>query len=342
MAMDDDRQDGGFRFRDWSDWQGHVETPADEYFEGGSAAEVAPLTLYANVVRYVREAVWAVDADTLWTIREILQRRMTGERLTQEEIRAAIGSPKAAAQVAQGTVQPGIAILGLRGLLAHRSAAFQNVSGPQGTSAERFTQRLRAAVNDEAVGAIVIDVDSPGGTVDGIPELADEVFRARGSKPIVAVANTIAGSAAYWVAAQADELVVTPSGQVGSIGVMAAHEDRSEASVQKGVKTTLISAGKFKTEGNPFEPLTEEARDALQARVDVFYDMFVKAVARGRGAKVSDVRSGFGQGRMEPAARAVAEGMVDRVATLDETIARLARRRPRRAARAHGHPLRFT
>ena len=98
----------------------------------------------------------------------------------------------------------------------------------------------------------------------------------------------------------------------------------------KGVKVNLISAGKYKTEGNPFEPLSEEAREQIQKRVDEYYDMFVAAVARNRSVSRSDVRGGFGQGRMVGAKEAVASGMADRVATLDETISRLASGRRRR------------
>jgi ClpP class serine protease len=94
---------------------------------------------------------------------------------------------------------------------------------------------------------------------------------------------------------------------------------------QDGVKVTLISAGKFKTEGNPFEPLSDEAREAFQADIDAFYAMFTNDVAKGRGASADDVRSGFGEGRMVMARDAVKAGMADRVATFDETVARLAR-----------------
>ena len=97
-----------------------------------------------------------------------------------------------------------------------------------------------------------------------------------------------------------------------------------------GYKTTLISAGKYKVEGNPFEPLSAEAAANMQAQVNSYYDMFVGAVAKGRGVKASDVRDGFGQGRMVLATQAVAEGMADRIGTFDETIARLMKQKPAR------------
>ena len=212
------------------------------------------------------------------------------------------------------------------------------MSAPPGTSTERFAQRFREALANPEVGSILIDVQSPGGTVDGVQELADEIRAARGDKPIIAIANAYAASAAYWIASAADEMVVTPSGEVESIGVFAAHQEFSKMDEMLGCKTTLIAAGKFKVEGNPFEPLSEEARDAIQARVDDYYSMLVSDVAKARGVKVSDVRGGFGQGRMVGARDAVAQGMADRIDTFDNTLTRLlsgrSRPRGRRAAAA--------
>jgi len=153
--------------------------------------------------------------------------------------------------------------------------------------------------------------------------LADEIMAGRAQKKIVAVANGMAASAAYWLACCATELVVTPSGQVGSIGVFAAHEDMSKALEQEGVKVSLVSAGKFKTEGNPYEPLSDEARAALQAKVDEFYGMFVKSVAKGRGVSQASVRDGYGQGRMLLASAAVKEGLADSISTLDQVLSKL-------------------
>src|SRR5690606_4285100 len=146
------------------------------------------------------------------------------------------------------------------GIVGHRMNQVTDISGPGGTSTEQFGSWFDAALRDPAVSAIVIDVDSPGGTVTGVAELAEQIFEARGKKPIYAIANALAASAAYWIASAAEELWVTPSGDVGSIGVYAMHEDISEMEAEMGLKVTLISAGEYKTEGNPHEPLGDEAR----------------------------------------------------------------------------------
>jgi ClpP class serine protease len=141
---------------------------------------------------------------------------------------------------------------------------------------------------------------------------------------MVAVANTQASSAAYWLGSQAHEVVVSPSGEIGSIGVYQVHRDASKAFEGAGIRHTLVKAGKFKTEGNPYEPLGDEARDAAQQAVNDYYGMFVSDVARGRGVAAEDVTDGYGEGRQLTAKRAVKAGLADRVATLGQTVSRLA------------------
>lgn len=261
---------------------------------------------------------WAILPEKLHAIMAMLYRHEAGVRLSAEEIQAVTkpGRPS--------SISGGIQVLPLFGTIAPRANVMTEMSG--GTSAEMFGKAFRAAIADPNIGAVVIDVDSPGGAVQGIDELANEIYRARGTKPIVAVANHLAASAAYWIATAADELVVSPSGEVGSIGVFAAHDDVSKAQENIGVKTTLVSAGKYKTEGNPYEPLTDESRASIQKRVDEYYGMFTAAVARARGVPVSNVQNGFGEGRVVGAKEAVRLGMADRIGTLDDTIARLQKR----------------
>lgn len=214
-----------------------------------------------------------------------------------------------------------IAVVPLTGPITQRSGLFTAFFG--GTSTEKFGQVFDNLVASPAVGAIVIDADTPGGTVSGVPELAEKVFKARGSKPIVVVSNAILASAGYWIGSAADQIVVTPSGELGSIGVWSMHVDISKALEQSGENVTLISAGEFKTEMSPFGPLSEEAEAYEQGAVDRYNGMFIDAVAQGRGVSASVVRKGFGRGRMVGPKDAKAEGMVDRIGTLEDTIRRL-------------------
>ncbi len=264
-------------------------------------------------------SIWAIT-ETKWReIETFLQFAAAGGTYSAEELAERFG----AVARPQARNAGAVAVLPLYGVIAHRAGMLSDFSG--GTSTERFTQSFRQALADPGVGSILLDVDSPGGTVDGVPELADEIFRARGQKPIVAIANTIAASAAYWIATAADELYVTPSGEVGSVGVFVAHQDESGAYERMGVKTTLIASSPYKTEGNPYEPLTEEARADLQGRVDDYHGMFVEALARHRGLSAAQVEESFGQGRTVPPKAARAAGMVDGVMTFDQAVQRASR-----------------
>jgi ClpP class serine protease len=165
-----------------------------------------------------------------------------------------------------------------------------------------------------------------GQVIDPTRDEDDQIVHWVGCSPeelyeIVAVANTMAASAAYWIASQADELVVTPSGQVGSIGVLAVHQDSSKLQERIGITTTVISAGRFKAES--FGPLSKAATQALQSNVDDLYDLFVADVAAGRKVSTQAVTAGYGEGRMVLAANAKPLGMVDEIATLEATIVRL-------------------
>jgi signal peptide peptidase SppA len=188
-------------------------------------------------------------------------------------------------------------------------------------------------MSNEDVGAIVFDMDSPGGSVDGIPELAAEIRAARGEKPIVAIANAMMASAAYWLGSAADSISVSPSGAAGNIGVLAMHQDKSAAYEAEGVKTTMVKAGKFKGEGNEFEPLSPEAMAAVQSDVDYYYGLFTSDVAAGRSrpdqrVTSSDVANGYGEGRLLVAKRAIAANVADRIETLDQLVSRLVKSGP--------------
>jgi signal peptide peptidase SppA len=273
--------------------------------------------IYPLALSEIRQGIWAILPEKLKAMAEALTHAAgDGTNAALQMGRAGPRSPLSAG---------GVAVLPIYGPISHRETLFSMIFG--GTSTQRFSASLRLALSDPSVGAIILDVDSPGGTVDGIEELSSEIYQARGKKKMIAVANATAASAAYWIASAADEVVVSPSGQVGSIGVFSAHEDISKAAEKEGIKVTLISAGKYKTEANPFEPLSAEARASIQQMVNTVGTMFVNAVARNRGVGAYSVTNGYGEGRMVLADDAVKAGMVDRVATLDQTLARLLARR---------------
>jgi len=207
------------------------------------------------------------------------------------------------------------------GSISRRESMWPELFG--GVTVERLLRTLRDVRADESIGTVLLEMDSPGGTVSGISEVAAEVRALRDGKHVVALANNLMASAAYWIASQADEIIATPDALVGSVGVFVMHEDYSAMNERMGLKVNYITAGKYKAEANPDQPLTDEARAHLQSIVDGAYDLFVSDVAKGRGVPTSTVKADYGEGRVLTAKEAKAAGLIDRVASVEETLRRL-------------------
>lgn len=265
-----------------------------------------------------------------WALTPAVLRQIAAYLAGDTSVRAAITTQPAQPRQAQGYV----AVIPIHGVIERRSSFLAELFG--GTSVESVRTAFRAAIADPDVKGIVLDVDSPGGGVAGVTELADEIRSARGAKPIYALADTTAGSAAYWLAAQADQLYVTPSGEVGSVGVYGVHIDISRALEAEGVTPTIVSAGPRKTEETDLEPLSDDARAAIQARVDTYYDQFVGDVAKGRGISAEAVRKDYGEGATLLAKDALAAGMVDGIETMDGVLRRITSAARRATPRADG------
>lgn len=273
---------------------------------------------FENLLAAFEADPWAIQREKLGMLADIIVARAEGEKLVTSELAAAISEARAR-EVA--SIDGKVAVIPVYGVLANKMDAFSAMSG--GTSYAGIKKALHSALSNEDVKAVVLDIDSPGGSVPGTEELSNEIRSIRGGeKPIIAQVNSLAASAAYWLASSADEIVVTPSGRAGSIGVYTAHDDVSAALEKRGIKRTYISAGKHKVEGNETEPLGKDALAHIQDSVNRSYSRFVAAVAEGRGTTVGKVEDGYGQGRVFYAEALMDRGMVDRVATLDETLAR--------------------
>jgi signal peptide peptidase SppA len=277
--------------------------------------------LYPHILAAVFNRPWAIHEDTMQIIVEVLKGRVDGVRLTQEDIEARLVQAAENAGPRQGPQRvTNVEVLPMYGVLSPRAGLMAQSSG--GTSVEGMRKSLRRAMKDDEIGAVVLDIDSPGGAVDGIPELAAEIRAARDQKPIVALANTSAFSAAYWLGSQASEFYASPSASVGSIGVLSVHEDHSERFAKEGVRPTIITSAEFKAEGNRANPLSDVAREAIQHEVDAFHEMFTGDVALGRSTDREDVESNFGKGRTIMAKEAISAGMIDDIATFEQAISR--------------------
>jgi capsid assembly protease len=274
---------------------------------------------YARIINAAMTTPWAITPEKAMVIRDILQFRAAGGRLSAEEIRARVGA--AADEEKPRPRQSGlVAVIPVWGVIAHRT--FDASSGM--TSCDTISAWVKRAANDDEVSAVILDCSTPGGTASGVPELAAEIAAANKVKPVYGIANAEAYSAGYWLLSQCTEVSVIPSGGVGSVGVFMISEDWSEYLAKEGIKIDFIHAGEHKFEGARFwEPMTDETRAHYQAQVDRIYADFLKAVARGRGVTVAQVKKTFGQGRCFSAAEALERGMVDRVETFDQLLARI-------------------
>ncbi|MDX2150906.1 MAG: S49 family peptidase [Bryobacteraceae bacterium] len=210
----------------------------------------------------------------------------------------------------------GIAVIGVSGTLVKKASWLDAVSGLQ--SYESIRADFQDAVSDPRIQGILLDVDSPGGEVGGLFDLADEIYNARTEKPCFAIADDDAFSAAYAIASSAQRLFVTRTGGVGSVGVIALHMDQSGFDEKAGRKYTAIYAGARKNDFNPHESLSAPAKDELQAEIDRLYDMFVGTVARNREMKPTLVRNT--EAGLYYAEKAVSAGLADQVGTFDDAL----------------------
>lgn len=267
---------------------------------------------------------WAIQPEKLLEIQAIYATHLRGEKIDIEAVEKRLGRPLNNEPKGY-EIRDGVAVLPVSGVLAKRMNLFSSISG--GASYEMVAKDFTQAMNDPAVEAIALVVDSPGGAVDGVQQLGDAIFAARGVKPVGAIADGMMASAAYWIGAQADVVVAaSDTTMVGSIGVVAAHRDISAAEEKAGVKTTEITAGKYKRVASEFAALSDEGRAEIQARVDYLYEIFVGAVAKARGVGVDVVLENMADGRVFIGQQAVKAGLVDGVSTLDELIANLKQR----------------
>ncbi len=298
---------------------------------------------YNHILSAVGSEIWAMQPDKLRAMIGFLQLKAAGKEQDATILAAVHDQAVQAAARSQRVSQSSngaVAVLPLFGMIMQRGNMMGDISGPRGTSVEQFTQQFRAAVNDPGVSAVVLDIDSPGGTVTGVPELAAEILSARkdSGKQIVAVSDSLCASAAYYIASACSEVVVSPSSLTGSIGVYTVHEDLSKALKKQGVSATLVYHGANKVNGNSLGPLSDDARQEMQDRVDYYGDMFENAVAKGRKMTQADVQGKLGQGKVFNAQKAKSSGMADSIGTLDDVLARFGvARQPGSGARAALH-----
>jgi len=228
---------------------------------------------------------------------------------------------KLPAEARSGDRQPGsrpdtVAIVPVHDTLVHRHTLMYSHSGM--TSYLFVQNAFRKAMASNDISAVVLHIDSPGGEVHGAGELAQEIYEARGTKPIYAAVAGDAFSAAYYIASAAERIFLTESSGAGSIGVIAKHMDQSQYEEREGFKVTTLYAGARKNDFSPHGPLTEEAYQVGIDMITHHYDLFVQAVARNRGLKEASVRGT--EAALYWGKTAITAGLADEIGTLDDAI----------------------
>jgi capsid assembly protease len=217
-------------------------------------------------------------------------------------------------------VVDGIAVIEIAGVLIHRGGWIGQSSGQ--TSYEGIAAQIEAAKRDPSVRAVALEIDSFGGEVAGVFDLADQIRALRRDKPVWAFVAEHAFSAGYALASQADRILLPRTGAVGSIGVVVLHADLSAQLDQDGVRVTLIHSGQHKVDGNPYEPLPENVRDDIQREIDVLRFLFAETVAAGRAGQLSQEAALATEAATYRGVDAVSAGLADEVIDLTRGFAR--------------------
>lgn len=276
--------------------------------------------MYEHILTAANDAIWLCDRAKLDRIFAFLDAKSAGVNLDASAIQLALNERRTR-QVAR--TETLIGVLPVYGTISQRVGMIEEFSG--GVSTEQIGRDFDLLLREESVGTIILEFDTCGGTYPGIPELANKIYEARQQKKIVAHINAAAGSGGLWLAAAAGEVVITSSGEAGSVGAYVRHIDKTALNEEVGIKYDYISYGEHKTEGNPDEPMTDESREYLQSKVDRIGKEFEQALAKYRGVPLSKVQKDFGRGRMLDAKQAVEVGMVDRIGTFEQTLQRVAK-----------------
>jgi signal peptide peptidase SppA len=292
----------------------------------------------------IMTGLWAIRPDYFQQIIGIYNGYVLGPKLDFAEIDRRVqeargGRPMGRARREMiGQVTPeGVAVLDLEGPLAKRMSAVNNAC--EGTSTNLIADFFQQALEDPQVKGILLNIDSPGGTVDGTMDLARRIHAARGQKPIVALADGQACSAAYWIGAAADAFYITnDTAFVGSIGVVFTHVDQSKALEKAGLVVTEVTAGQYKRAISSVKPLDEAGKAQLQEWADQIYTSFVEDVSTFRGVPVEQVLEQMANGRVFLGQKAIEAGLVDGVSTLDDLVSQLAQgRAPGKAGAGAAH-----
>lgn len=257
----------------------------------------------SSFLNELKRDVWAMEPG-----------RLEALLLRAEEASSKVQVFEARDRLSKTEVKGSIAYIPVKGTLMKTVPSWMAYWGIDATSYQDLKTDIDAAVKDKRIESIVLDIESPGGQVAGIHDAADAIFEARKSKPVKAYIQDLCASAAYWLAAQADEIVANQDAMVGSIGVYSVHTDSSARAEKQGFKVHVVRSGDHKGMGIPGDEITESQIASAQRIVDGLAESFISAVGRGRSMERADVQL-RASGEVWLSSKAVELGLVDRVAS---------------------------
>jgi len=252
---------------------------------------------YPRIIEKVYREPWAIKPSVHQSIQSTLSAALNGERV-------AMPYDDEDGEEQELYNVEGVSVIPVNGIIGKHLSMIECACG--GVDVDSVSLALDAAVMDERTSRIILYFDSAGGTVTGIPELADKIAQAAEVKEVIAYTDSLCASAAYWLASQASAFYCSTSSEVGSIGVYMALLDESERLEAEGIKVNAFSAGKYKLSGSSFKPLTDEERVFFQADVDYWYELFTAAVLGKRQLAQSTM-----QGQTYVGPKAVEVNLVD-------------------------------
>jgi signal peptide peptidase SppA len=264
--------------------------------------------------------LWAITPDMLNEIQNIYALHMRGEKIDIPKLEARLGR-SISNDRRYMEVSNGLAVLSLHGVIAKRANLFMDISG--GVSTQIASEEFKEALNDPEVKSILLDIDSPGGAVDGTFEFAELIRDSRGIKPITVFSDGSMTSGAFAIGSAADKIFISGETAItGSIGVITRHMDYSRWLDREGITATEFIAGKFKNVGTDIKPLSDSDKDVIQGHIDHIYTVFVNTVAENRNISV-DTHELWADGQIFMGSKAIELGLVDGVSTRDKLIEQL-------------------
>ena len=258
---------------------------------------------------------WMIEPAMLDEIQSIYSVHMRGEKIDIKAVESRIGKPLNNQQ-APYQVENGTAIIPIQGVINKKMNMFSQISG--GTSSQMVGKDFQSALEDPYVNKVLLHIDSPGGSVDGMLELADQIYQARGLKPIIAYSDGQMASAAMVIASAADRRYISSEAvTTGSLGVVRKVQDSTKADAMKGISTTVLTAGKFKGVGHQM-PLSQEHQDVMQGQLDYMYTTAINIVARNLGVSPEKCCNDMAEGRVFIGSQAIKAGLVNGISNMSD------------------------